>query len=139
VINGNRKTDVIRNLENKGFQRCCPWYEDSLRILSLYGVPREKVLCVNAEDAYDTMSEAEVVGNELIQQGISRIILTTSKYHTGRARFIWAKMYKERLSITPVSAKSDPYDPKGWWKHGRQIRWVLAEYGAWVYYWWKAI
>ena len=27
VINGNRKTDVLRGLEKRGFKECCPWYE----------------------------------------------------------------------------------------------------------------
>lgn len=139
VINGNRKTDILRSLEKKGFERCCTWYEDSLRILSLYGVSKNKVVCISAEDAYDTVTEAEAVGKELLKQGFTRIIITTSKYHTRRARYIWKKMYGEELSIRSVSAKTDPYDPHGWWKEGRQIRWVLAEYGAWVYYYWKSI
>jgi uncharacterized SAM-binding protein YcdF (DUF218 family) len=137
VINGNRKTDVIRDLEKKGFKSCCPWYENSLRMLSLFGIPRENILCISAEDAYDTVSEAKAVGEEILQRGFSRIILTTSKSHTRRAHFIWSKMYGDRLTIYSVSAKTDPYNPKGWWKDGRQIRWVLSEYGAWVYYWWK--
>ena len=139
VINGNRKTDVLRGLEDKGFKNCCPWYENSLRILSLFGIPSDKVVCISAEDAYDTMSEAEAVGRELSRQGFKRIIITTSKYHTRRAHFIWTKMFGDKLSICSVSAKTDPYDPKGWWKEGRQIRWVLAEYGAWIFYYWKSI
>jgi len=137
VINGNRKTDVLRSLEERGFKRCCPWYENSLRILSIFDVPTDRVVCISAEDAYDTMSEAVAVGTELIRLGFTRIIITTSKFHTRRAHFIWTRMYGDKLSICSVSAKTDPYDPQGWWKHGRQIRWVLAEYGAWVYYWWK--
>jgi len=137
VINGNRKTDIVRQLEEKGFKRCCAWYDDALRVLALFGVPEEKVICVSAEDAYDTVSEAGAVGPVLINKGFSRIILTTSKYHTRRAYHIWNKMFGKDLSICPVSAKRDPYDPRGWWREGRQIRWVLAEYGAWFYYWWK--
>ena len=139
VINGNRKTDVLRGLEQRGFKRCCPWYEDSLRILSMLGVPKDKVVCISVEDAYETVSEAEMVGKELIRQGFTRIIITTSKSHTRRAHFIWSKMFGDKLSICPVSAKTDPYDPQGWWKQGRQIRWVLAEYGSWIYYCWKRI
>ena len=139
VINGNRKTDVLRDLEEKGFKRCCPWCEDPIRILSMLGVPRDKILCISAEDAYDTVSEAKTVGKELIRKGFTRIIVTTSKFHTRRARFIWTKMFGDKLSICSVSAKTDPYDPQGWWKEGRQIRWVLAEYGSWIYYWWKSI
>ncbi len=137
VINGNRKTDVLRSLEKKGFERCCPWYEESLRILLMFGVPKDQVICISAEDAYDTVSEAEIVGREILQKEFTKIIITTSKFHTRRARFIWNKRFGDTLSICSVSAKTDPYNPKGWWKEGRQIRWVLAEYGAWIYYWWK--
>jgi len=137
VINGNRKTDVLRGLEKRGFKKCCTWYEDSLRILSLFGVSRDKVVYISAEDAYDTVTEAEAVGKELLKKGFTRIIITTSKYHTRRARYIWKKMYGGKLAICSVSAKTDPYDPRGWWRQGRQVRWVLAEYGAWVYYYWK--
>jgi len=139
VINGNRKTDVLRELENKGFESCCPWYEDSLRILSLFGVPRSNIIWISAEDAYDTISEAEAVGNELIHKGFSRIILATSKYHSRRAHYIWQRMFKNKLAICSVSAKSDPFDQRAWWKDGRQIRWVLAEYGAWIYCYWKPV
>jgi len=33
VINGNRKTNVLRGLEKRGFKGCCPWYEDRVRML----------------------------------------------------------------------------------------------------------
>ena len=33
----------------------------------------------------------------------------------------------------------DIYNPQGWWREGKQIRWVLAEYGAWIYYYWKVL
>ena len=139
VINGNRKTDVLRGLEQKGFRKCCPWQEDSTRILSTLGVPREKVISISAEDVYDTVSEAKAVGDELLMQRLTRIIITTSKSHTRRAHFIWSSMFKGKMSISVVSAKTDPYNPHGWWKEGRQIRWVMAEYGAWVFYYWKKI
>lgn len=137
VINGNRKTDVLRSLEKRGFKECCPWYEDRVRILEILGVPRKEILPISAEDAYDTVSEAEAVGRELVQEGVRSVIITTSKSHTRRAGYIWTTMFGDQLSICTVAAKTDPYDPNGWWKQGRQIRWVLTEYGAWVYYWWK--
>ncbi|MBW1848202.1 MAG: hypothetical protein JRJ27_13935, partial [Deltaproteobacteria bacterium] len=77
--------------------------------------------------------------NHLKDMGLKNIIITTSKSHTKRARFIWKKLYSGDLLIQTVSAKTDPYDPKGWWRDGRQIRWVLSEYGAWIYYYWKRI
>ena len=137
VINGNRKTDVLRELESKGFKQCCSWHEDRIRILEILGVPRKDILTISAEDAYDTVSEAEAVGRELINEGYRNIIITTSRSHTRRAGFIWKTMFRDQLTVCMVAAKTDPYNPTGWWKQGRQIRWVLAEYGAWVYYWWK--
>ncbi len=139
VINGNRKSAALRELEAKGFKTCCTWYEHPVRILSLLGIPKKKIVHISVENAYDTISEAEAVGNELVRQGIKRIILTTSKFHTKRAHFIWTKMFEDKLAVHAVSAKKDPFDPNGWWQDGRQIRWVLSEYGAWVYYYWKKI
>jgi len=139
VINGNRKTDVLRDLEARGFKTCCPWYSDFVSILSMFGVPDDKIIPISIEDAYDTVSEAEAVGRELIERKWTMVIITTSKYHTRRAKFIWRKMFDDQLTIYMVSAKTDPYDPHNWWRDGRQIRWVLAEYGAWIYYWWKEI
>ncbi len=88
VINGNRKSKVLTNLEGMGFRRCCPWHEDALRTLQLLGVPRDRVMVISAENAYDTVSEAKAAGKALIEAGVSSIILTTSKYHTRRAHHI---------------------------------------------------
>jgi len=139
IVNGNRKTDVLRRLEAKGFKSACYWCEDRLRMLSLFHVPREKITCISAEDVYDTVSEAKYLGEILIRKGYTRVIITTSKFHTRRACFIWKQLFGKRLSISAVSAKEDPFAPDRWWKSGRQVRWVLAEYGAWIYYLWKNI
>ena len=139
IINGNRKTDEIRELEAGGYQPCCAWYEDSLRVLDVFNIPRSAVIPISMEDAYDTISEAKGVGEVVISRGIGQIILTTSKYHTRRALYIWKKLYKNKLKISMVAANKDPYDPDNWWKDGRQIRWLMAEYGAWIYLAWKNI
>ena len=39
VINGNRKTDMLRSLEDKGFVSCCNWAEDYIRILACSAFP----------------------------------------------------------------------------------------------------
>lgn len=137
IINGNRKTEILRELEKKGYQPCCAWYEGRIRILELLGVKREDVIAISVEDAYDTISEAKAVGKFLSDRKIKKIIITTSKYHTRRACYIWKSLYKDKLVIKMVAAKRDPYSPKTWWKSGRQIKSVLAEYGAWLYYYWK--
>jgi len=139
IINGNRKTDVLRRIEKKGFRPSCHWARDHIQILELYGVPEAEIVAVSAEDAFDTISEARAVGKAIIDKNIRSIILTTSKFHTRRAKHIWQTAFQGQIAVTIVAAKSDPYQPSGWWKEGRQIRWVMAEYGAWVYYLWHRL
>jgi len=137
IINGNRKTDTVRKLEDMGFEPACHWCEDHLRILSIFDVPENKVQCISAEDVYDTVSEAEFVGNKLLLAGYTKLIITTSKFHSKRAYHIWKDLFQQKAEISMVSAKEDPFQPDAWWKSGRQVKWVLAEYGAWIYYYWK--
>lgn len=139
VINGNRKSESLRKLETLGFKPLHPWYSDSIAILKMLGVPEDRVLAISAEDVYDTISEAQYVGNALIQKGFSKVILTTSKFHTRRAGMIWESRYADRIQILVTGAREDPFQPKSWWKDGRQIRQVMSEYGAWIYFFWKKI
>ena len=44
IINGNRKTETLRELEKIGFRYCCPWYEERVRILELLNIPKDNVL-----------------------------------------------------------------------------------------------
>ena len=139
VIDGNRKTDTVRWLEAQGFVSATTWDENSRRILELLGVPRHHVLSVSAEDAYDTVSESRLVAPALTASGIDSILLTTSKSHTRRAGYIWRRLHGDSLTIATVAAREGPFQPDGWWHSGRQIRWVLAEYGAWLYLHWKLL
>jgi uncharacterized SAM-binding protein YcdF (DUF218 family) len=139
VINGNRKTEIMRALESNGFEPPCKWYTEAINVLIHQGVAKDHIMAISAEDAYDTISEAKIVGQTLINNGMSNVIITTSKYHSRRARHIWSKMYQGKLKIYIAPAKNDPFKPEAWWKDGRQIRWVLSEYGAWVYYYWMKI
>lgn len=139
IINGNRKTAALRALEKRGFTPCCPWYEERVRILELLGVPRKDIVTISAEDVYDTFSEARAVGAQLQGRGLSRLIITTSKSHTRRARYIWRAIWPEAFQVMTVAARSDPYSPGQWWTEGRQIKWVLSEYGAWLYLHWNIL
>lgn len=139
VINGNRKTDILRGLESGGYAPPCKWYAEPISILAYEGVAKDHIIAISAEDAYDTISEAEIVGEILINNGITSAIIATSKFHSRRARHTWNKMYRGRLNIHVAPARNDPFAPEAWWKNGRQIRWVLSEYGAWVYYYWVNI
>lgn len=58
------------------------------QIILILGIAKEDILSVNGEDAYDTVSEAEVVGQYLLQQKLLRLIVSTSKSHIRRADYI---------------------------------------------------
>ena len=137
MINGNRKTDAIRQLEKQGFIPACKWSENSLRILEMYGVPRQQVWTVSAEDVFDTVSEAQAIKPVLEKYGVSSLIVTTSKFHTRRARYVWRKVMEKQAGIYTSAAAGDPFDPGNWWQYGRQIKQVMGEYGGMAYYLWK--
>jgi uncharacterized SAM-binding protein YcdF (DUF218 family) len=139
VINGNRKTDSLRKLETDGYEPPCKWHAEMLTILAHLKVPKDHVVAISAENAYDTVSEAKIVGEILINNGMKNIIITTSKFHSRRARHIWSKMYKGKLNVFIAPATDDPFNPDAWWKSGRQAKWVLSEYGAWIYYYLKKV
>jgi uncharacterized SAM-binding protein YcdF (DUF218 family) len=137
VINGNRKSESLKQIEKAGYSPCCLWFEDAVRILNIMGVSKDRIMAISAEEVYDTFSEAEAVGEVLAEAGVSSMIIVTSKAHTRRAYHIWKKTYPDRFDIRIVGAHNDSYKPDAWWKDGRQIRWTLWEYGAWVFYLWR--
>ncbi len=65
------------------------------------------------------------------------LIITTSKFHTRRARYVWGKVLGREDGIYTSAAADDPFDPNGWWGDGRQVKQVMGEYGAMAYYLWK--
>lgn len=139
VINGNRKNETVEKLEEQGFETCCPWDEDRIRILEILGVKRQDIISISAPGAYDTVSEAAAVAEVLSELGLERLIIATSKTHSARAIHIWRREHGDTFSLQSAAAQSDPFTAEAWWRDGRQIRWVLQEYGAWIYYYWKNI
>jgi len=140
VINGNRKTEVLRKLEAQGFKTKVPWDMHARSVLQFLGVPDTAIISISAEDAFDTISEAGFVTADLSRYGVKRVLITTSRYHTRRARQIWRDAGKGVLDdISVVAAQDDPFSPQHWWREPRQIRWVMAEYGGWLMYWWRRL
>lgn len=137
LINGNRKTEIIRRIEAEGFVPSCKWYTDSLRILEMYGVPPAQVWAVDAQDVFDTVSEAQTLKPFLDKHNVNTLIITTSKFHTRRARYVWQKVMGKEQGIYSSAAADDPFDPNTWWQHGRQVKQVMGEYGGMAYYLWK--
>jgi uncharacterized SAM-binding protein YcdF (DUF218 family) len=133
VINGNRKPHRVREWEAQGMKVTWRWEEEFVGILTFLGVPRERIVTLSAEDAFDTVSEARIVGEAVIARGIRSVIITTSRYHTRRAGSIWKGMYRGRLTMRVAGARGDFFRPWGWWTEGRQVKVLLSELGAWLF------
>ena len=137
VLNGNRKLDLLKKLEKQGFKRPGSWEREYVALLIFLGVDPDDIIVLEFPDVYDTVSEARAVGDHLVKSGIKKVIITTSKYHTARAGHIWERMHGNNLVISVAPATEDPFDPSAWWKSGRQTKWLMAEYGAWIFYLWN--
>lgn len=133
IINGNRKNEILKELEEMGLQLGCAWDEERIRVLELLGVPRKAIISISAEDAYDTVTEAEAVGPKVISMGLKKIIITTSKVHSARAIYIWRTLFTDRLSLLSITAKKDLFLAEGWWRSGKDTKQLLYEYGSWLY------
>ncbi len=133
IINGNRKNEILRELENMGLQPCCAWNEETIRILELLGVPRHAIISISAEDVYDTITEAKTIGPIILSLGLKKIIITTSKTHSARAIHIWKDLFKTQLSLISITAKDDRFSSTDWWHNGKDAKQILYEYGSWLF------
>lgn len=135
IINGDRKSAILKQLEEQGYTAACHWSVHPISILKFLKVKEQDIIVVDAPDAYDTVSEAAITGAVLREQGLLELIITTSRFHTRRAGYIWQAAFDGVFMIQVAAARDDPFRPDTWWHDGRQVRQVLAEYGAWLYYW----
>lgn len=62
-----------------------------------------------------TRSEAEFIDRYLRTQGVKKILLVTSNFHTARAARLLRK-YSPRLQVIAVAAPDPAFTPEGWWK-----------------------
>lgn len=135
VINGGRKSTVMKQLEEHGYNEPCHWSANSVGVLKFLDVPARDIIVLDVPDAYDTISEAAITGSILQKQGLRKLIITTSKFHSRRAGHIWRTAFAGIFAVQVAAAGDDPFRPDSWWTDGRQVRQLLAEYGAWLYYW----
>jgi len=135
VIDGDRKSEALKELETKGYVEPSRWSVNPVAILKFLKVKEQDIIVIDAPDAFDTVSEAKGVGAFLLKNRFSKLIITTSKFHTRRAGYIWRQAYPGQFGIQVAAAGNDPFDPEGWWKQGRQVRQLLGEYGGWFHYW----
>lgn len=98
------------------------------------GVPADAILL--EERATDTFENVDFTNRILTQHNWRRIALVSSPYHMRRALLTWRKVAPH------VQVVATPPETSQFYAHGRgataqQIRGLLQEYAAIVYYWWR--
>ena len=133
VINGNRKVDALKSAENQGYKPPSSWNENFEAFLGFNGVPSDDIVFIEAENAFDTRGEAKLVGERLRELGLTDIIVTTNRFHSRRAAYIWRKVYGDDFKVRMVPMKNDSFTPGSWWRDSRQLKWVFYEIGSWFF------
>lgn len=108
------------------------------KVLLKYGVPRDKIMVVDALGAASsTVEEAIILRHyfETSAQIPSRLVLVTSWPHSARARWIFRKVFEGSSTKIEIHAISEiPFSTKNWWKSERGLLFVFEEYVKWARY-----
>lgn len=81
-----------------------------------------------------TQTEAKYVGNILKENGVKKILLVTSNYHTRRA----ARDFRHEnpwLTVVPIAAPDRDFSADGWWKNREGEKTFLLEWTKTVATW----
>lgn len=92
------------------------------RDLETHGVPASAILQF-PQRADNTREEAQALRELVMSRGWRRVLVVTSNYHTRRARYVFRRVFPERVTVLIVSAPDSDYDPDRWWetRQGRKL------------------
>lgn len=121
VLTGSKKSNWLR-----AAQTVCP----ECRL--------EERPAVFLENSTDTHSDAQLTLKYCRENGLSRILVVTSPFHTRRTQFIFNDVYAGS-GIDPIVLSSNDYGklipPDGpWWRHRPTIEALWLEFGK-ILYW----
>jgi len=81
-----------------------------------------------------TLAEAHAVLSEVRREGLKRILVVTSNYHTRRAGRIFRSLAPD-LTILVVAAPDEYFTPDGWWRNREGQKIFLTEWEKTVANW----
>ncbi len=91
-----------------------------------HGYPKSYFVAVKHE-ARSTREEAVALLPEIRREGIRRLLLVTSNFHTRRAGRIFHAAAPD-LTIVVVGAPDRYYTPDGWWRHRESQKTFVTEW-----------
>jgi len=105
------------------------------KVLLALGVPADSIRVLD-EPAANTEAEVDEIAADLRADGLTSVIIVTSKPHTRRVRAIWKRRAGPDLRLIVRYPDDDPYDGAHWWRHTRDaldvVREVLGLLNAWA-------
>jgi len=105
-----------------------PIEEDiEMMVLDYFKVPKQDIEII-PQTGNSTFSEATIAIPYLLQKGIKKSIIVTSKFHSKRAMKIFTKLSEGKIKFIISPSKYDTFDPKIWWKERTYVREVFVEY-----------
>lgn len=92
------------------------------------GIPRDAVL-IGDGSVDNTADEAAMLTRIAHARGWHRVIVVTSKYHTRRTGFAMRRALEgSGVEIVVHASRYDPADPARWWRHRRDVRFLMEEW-----------
>jgi len=100
------------------------------------GVPRDKIIRF-VQDADSTKEEAEALTRLVKERKWRHVIVTTSNYHTRRARYIFRKVFPQDVEVRVASARDGDFDPDRWWEKRKSTKELTREMAGMVVAIWE--
>lgn len=85
------------------------------------GVPAASIIVVKHQAA-DTQEESQALRAVVVAHGWKHVVVVTSNYHTRRARYIFRRVFPERVTVDIAAARDPDFDPVNWWQRRAGIK-----------------
>lgn len=123
-----RAPDVVRDSVRQQLGICVPVFVDVQRdALRQMGVPANAILeSPHTQDS--TRTEAEAIAAYAREQGLKRVMIVTSAYHTGRAGSLFDRASANGFKVVVRPTRYEHPDPDHWWRRFPDRSDVVLEY-----------
>lgn len=110
-------------------------HEKAAAILRFLKIPK---CVIEIIDGYNksTVDEARKLRQYMLDQGLKRLIVVTSNFHTRRSRLLFRRVFKG-TDITIIVQAAPPdyeFEPEKWWTRRRDSKTLLWEYQKLIFY-----
>ena len=110
-------------------------HEKGATILRFLRIPESEIEII---DGYNktTADEVRKLRRYMLDQGLKRLIVVTSNFHTRRSRILFRRVFKG-TDITIVVQAAPPdynFEPEKWWTRRRDSKTLLWEYQKLIFY-----